>query len=50
MSIVRISREQVSLRRENRKAKDIKALGYLTAITEDKPKRFYVNQNRGIQL
>lgn len=50
MSIVRISREQVSLRREIRKGRVIRALGYLQAVTEDKPRRYYINQNRGVQL
>ena len=47
---IRISRDSVSLQREKRKAKDIRALGYLQAVTEDKPRRYHINSNRGIQL
>lgn len=37
--------------REKRKEQQIKAEGYLKAITEDVlPKRFYINQNKGINL
>ena len=49
-SIKVVRRESVGAQRENRKARDIRALGYLQAVTEGKPKRFYINSNRGISL
>jgi hypothetical protein len=50
MRIIRVSKDSVSLWRENRKAREIKAAGYLTAITEERNKRFYINQNKGVTL
>jgi hypothetical protein len=35
--------------REKRKEQQIKAEGYMRAL-EERPKRFYINQNRGVQL
>lgn len=48
-TVLRVPRSQVKERKATRLSRDISTTQYIATVATEKPKRFYVNQNKPLE-